>query len=96
MPDYVDKQTVMQARAALRTSELNELLATSREPMSPKRFLKNMAYSLRNGRTLEVSDDPKVYLDQETLDRIVAGEDVGLQGPRIFWPTARLEQKVTG
>lgn len=96
MPDYVDKQTVMQARAALRTPELNELLATSREPMSPKRFLKNMAYSLRNGRTLEVSDDPKVYLDQETLDRIVAGEDVGLQGPRIFWPTARLEQKVTG
>lgn len=91
LPEYVDKELVRQARAALRTDSINELLATSREPMSPKRFFSNMAYSLGEGRSMQVSDDPKVYLDQDTLDRIAAGEDPGATGPRIFWPTGRVE-----
>lgn len=87
LPGDVDKQKVLQARAALRTPELNELLATSREPMSPSRFVKNIGYALGAGRSLEVSADPADYLDEATLARISAGEDVGAHGPRIYWPT---------
>ena len=81
----VDKQLVRQARAALRTPEINELLATSREPMSTQRFLKNMRWALTKGRTLQVNDDPDIYLDEGTLARIAAGEDVGLDGPPVYW-----------
>ena len=85
LPEYVDKQLVRQARAALRTPEINELLATYREPMSAKRFVKNMGWALTKGRTMEVNDNPDVYLDPGTLTRIAAGEDVGLHGPRVYW-----------
>lgn len=85
LPEYVDKQLVRQARAALRTPEINELLATYREPMSAKRFVKNMGWALTKGRTMEVNDNPDVYLDPDTLERIAAGEDVGLHGPRVYW-----------
>ena len=85
LPEYVDKQLVRQARAALRTPEINELLATYREPMSAKRFVKNMGWALTKGRTMEVNDNPDVYLDPDTLTRIAAGEDVGLHGPRVYW-----------
>ena len=79
------RQLVRQARAALRTPEINELLATYREPMSAKRFVKNMGWALTKGRTMEVNDNPDVYLDPDTLTRIAAGEDVGLHGPRVYW-----------
>lgn len=85
LPEYVDKQLVRQARAALRTPDINELVATYREPMSAKRFVKNMGWALTKGRTMEVSDNPAVYLDSDTLARITAGEDVGLHGPRVYW-----------
>ena len=85
LPEYVDKQLVRQARAALRTPEINELLATYREPMSAKRFVKNMGWALTKGRTMEVNDNPDVYLDPDTLTRIAAGENVGLHGPRVYW-----------
>ena len=85
LPEYVDKQLVRQARAALRTPEINELLATYREPMSAKRFVKNMGWALTKGRTMEVNDNPDVYLDPDTLERIATGEDVGLHGPRVYW-----------
>ena len=85
-PWGVDKQKVLQARAALRTPEIAELLATSREPMSAQRFLKNIKFSVTQGRTLQVSDDPAVYLDGETLERISQGEDVGLAGQQVAWP----------
>lgn len=85
LPEYVDKQLVRQARAALRTPDINELLATYREPMSAKRFVKNMGWALTKGRTMEVNDNPDVYLDPDTLERIAAGEDVGLHGPRVYW-----------
>ena len=89
LPEGVDKQGVLQARAALRTPEIQELLATSREPMSPRRFAKNIAFALSGGRSLQLDDDPATYLDEETLSRIKAGEDVGLHGPQIAWPTPR-------
>ena len=81
----VDKRKVREARAALRTPEIAELLATSREPMSAERFWKNMKFALTTGRTLEIAADPAVYLDEETLSRIERGEDVGLSGQRIAW-----------
>ena len=85
-PRGVDKQKMLQARAALRTPEIAELLATSREPMSAKRFAKNMKFALTKGRSLQVAADPAVYLDGETLERISQGEDVGLAGRQIAWP----------
>ncbi|WP_115685714.1 hypothetical protein [Corynebacterium senegalense] len=88
LPDWIDRETAMQARAALRTPELAELLASSREPMSLKRFGKNLRYALQGGRTLELSDDPSVYLDEATLRRIADGEDVGRVGTRIAWPAS--------
>ena len=87
LPGYVDKRKVREARAALRTEEIAELLATSREPMSAQRFVKNMKFALTKGRSLEVAADPAVYLDAETLAKIERGEDVGLAGERIAWPT---------
>ncbi|GAB3076724.1 hypothetical protein [Corynebacterium aquatimens] len=86
LPDGVDKQKLLQARAALRTPEINELLATSREPMSVKRFAKNVKFALTTGRTLELEKDPASYLDEQTLKRIDDGEDVGLHGPQVYWP----------
>ena len=85
LPEYVDKQLVRQARAALRTPDINELIATYREPMSAKRFVKNMGWAVTKGRTLTVNDHPDVYLDANTLERIAAGEDVGLDGPPVYW-----------
>ena len=63
-PEGVDKQGVLQARAALRTPEIQELLATSREPMSPRRFAKNIAFALSGGRSLQLDDDPVHYLSR--------------------------------
>lgn len=81
-----DKQKVREARAALRTPAVAELLATSREPMSAERFMANMKFALTKGRTLEIASDPAVYLDEETKARIERGEDVGLSGQRVAWP----------
>lgn len=80
------RREVMQARAALRTPKIAELLASSREPMSPRRFAQNLGYALTGGRSLRLDDDPASYLDHTTLSRIDAGEDVGRGGPQIAWP----------
>lgn len=86
LPEWIDRQKAMQARAALRSPEVAALLASSREPMSMKRFAENLRYSLRDGRTLELDDDPSTYLDEDILRRIAQGEDVGREGARIAWP----------
>lgn len=86
LPNWVDKKGVRQARAALRTPEISELLATSREPMSADRFWSNVRYSMTQGRSLQLDDDPATYLDNDTLNRIETGEDVGLDGTQIAWP----------
>ncbi|AWB84846.1 flagellar motor control protein ZomB [Corynebacterium liangguodongii] len=86
LPEPADRIKIMQARAALRTPEIRELLATSREPLSWSRFISNIKFSLTAGRHLSLDDDPAAYLDESTLSRINAGEDVGLVGPRVAWP----------
>ncbi|WP_165165064.1 DUF2339 domain-containing protein [Corynebacterium qintianiae] len=88
LPEWIDRTRVKQARAALRTSEIRELLASSREPMSPGRFLKNVKFSLTGGRSLQLDDDPSTYLDQPTLNSMDAGEDVGLGGPQVAWSSS--------
>ncbi|MEH0147763.1 hypothetical protein V6D40_08840 [Corynebacterium sp. Q4381] len=88
LPDWFDAEEAKQARAALRTEEIGELLATSREPMSWERFWKNVRFSLGPGRTLELNEDPSGYLDAQTKRQIRNGADVGLKpvGKQIAWP----------
>ncbi|MCP1387547.1 hypothetical protein M5J20_05010 [Corynebacterium sp. TA-R-1] len=89
LPDWFDIRGAKQARAALRTEDIAELLASSREPMSRERFFKNIRYALGPGRTLQLDDDPSTYLDAATLRAIRNGEDPGLHSDiaRIAWPT---------
>ena len=61
LPDWIDPNEVEQAREAMRTGEIAELLATSREPLSWDRFWKNVRYSLGPGRTLQLESDPASY-----------------------------------
>lgn len=86
MPKGVDREVTRQARAALRTEEIAELLASSREPLTRERFWENVKYSLNEGRTLQLDADPSVYLDEDTLEKIENGEDPGLTGTRVAWP----------
>ena len=87
LPDWFDIETAKEARAALRSEEIAELLATSREPMSWERFKANFRYSLGKGRTLSLDDDPSVYLDPATVREIRDGRDPGKDlSPRIAWP----------
>ena len=62
LPPWYDKDTTRQARAALETPELKELVASYSEPMSWERFRKNLVFSLTTGRTLQLSEDPADYL----------------------------------
>lgn len=86
LPDWLDREMAMQARAALRTPEINELLRTSREPMSWERFKKNVRFALGPGRTLTIDSDPSGYLDETTLRLIEAGADLGRRGTQVAWP----------
>ena len=86
LPQFISTLRAKQARAALRSPEIAELLATSREPMSWQRFWKNVRYSVGEGRTLQLSSDPGVYIDADTRRAIRRGEDPGLHGERIAWP----------
>ncbi|MDY5785065.1 hypothetical protein [Corynebacterium sp.] len=86
LPEWIDIEKAKQARAALRTPEIAELLASSRAPLTRERFIANLRFALGPGRTLELNNDPSVYLDQATLRRIESGEDVGRSGERIAWP----------
>ena len=70
LPSWIDPKEAMLARAALRSPEISELLATSREPMSRERFLANIAYSLGEGRSLEISRDPRDHLDEATIKAV--------------------------
>ncbi|OEY24208.1 hypothetical protein A0K93_02325 [Corynebacterium sp. BCW_4722] len=86
LPGHIDAVKAKQARAALRTPEIAELLASSREPMSWERFFKNARYSLGGGRSLQLDDDPSSYLTPSELEAIARGENPGLDGSRIAWP----------
>ena len=86
LPPFISTMRAKQARAALRSPEIAELLATSREPMSQQRFWANVRYSLGKGRTLQLSSDPGVYIDADTRRAIRHGENPGMDGERIAWP----------
>lgn len=62
LPPWYDKEKTRQAREALETPELKELVASYSEPMSWERFRANLGFSLTTGRTLQLSEDPSDYL----------------------------------
>ena len=86
MPKDVDREQARAVRAALREEPIADLLASSREPMSWQRFWENVQYSLGDGRSLQLEQDPTVYLSDETIREIKKGEDPGVSGTRIAWP----------
>ncbi|UIZ92019.1 hypothetical protein JZY91_10145 [Corynebacterium sp. CNCTC7651] len=69
LPDWFDVRATRQARKALHSGEIAELLATSREPMSRERFFANIRYALGPGRTLQLDDDPSSYRDTSRATR---------------------------
>lgn len=102
LPSWIEGAEAMKVRAALRTPELAELMASYREPMSRDRFLRNIAFAVGPGRSLQLSQDPAAYLDEATIreiDRLAAeatqdpeaaGRAPGTDaagGPRIAWPS---------
>lgn len=61
LPPWYDKDTTRQARAALASPEVQELIASYSEPLTWERFRKNLTFSLTSGRTLMLSDEPSDY-----------------------------------
>ncbi|OFP27284.1 hypothetical protein [Corynebacterium sp. HMSC068G04] len=61
LPPWYDKDKTRQARAALATPEVQELVASYSEPLTWERFRANLAFSLTTGRTLMFSADPADY-----------------------------------
>lgn len=62
LPDEFDKDLVRRCRDALeQNEELKEFTATYREPMSVKRFFKNIKFSLTDGRSFVMNPDPAHY-----------------------------------
>ena len=92
LPDWIDATTAREARAALRSPEISQLLGTSREPMSKHRFMANLRYSLGAGRTLQLDSDPATYLSDAELRQIRAGADPGRSGQQVVWPAANTER----
>ncbi|AWB83058.1 hypothetical protein C3B44_10945 [Corynebacterium yudongzhengii] len=70
IPGWIDVDDTLAARAALRTPEISELLASYREPMSAQRFFSNIAWAFGSGRSLEVPEDGCELLDDHTIARL--------------------------
>lgn len=64
LPPFAQPEKVPAARDALFTSDLVDLAATYKAPLTPQRFFDNMKWALKNGRTLEVSHDLEDYADK--------------------------------
>lgn len=64
LPPFAQPEKVPAARDALFTSDLVDLAATYKAPLTPQRFVDNMKWALKNGRTLEVSHDLEDYADK--------------------------------
>lgn len=109
LPSWIDRKEAMLARAALRSPEISELLATSREPMSRERFFANIAYSLGEGRSLEISREPRDHVDeaiQQEIERVAQALETdptaadrapgtsAADGGRVAWPVeARIDDR---
>ncbi|MEY6441349.1 flagellar motor control protein ZomB [Corynebacterium pseudotuberculosis] len=76
LPVWVDGPEARSVRKVLYTEDVAEFIASYREPMSVSRFLKNIAFALGPGRSLELSPDPAHY-----------GANTG-QSVRISWPVS--------
>ena len=61
VPSWVDKAYVKRAREILYTPEYQKLFASYRSPLTFKRFLANIKFSLGAGRTLQFHEDPAAY-----------------------------------
>lgn len=61
VPSWVDKAYVKRAREILYTPEYQKLFASYRSPLTFKRFLANIKFSLGAGRTLQFQEDPAAY-----------------------------------
>ena len=75
LPFFASPEKVPAARDALFTPDFVDLYATYRAPLTPQRFIANMKWALKNGRTLEISHDLDDY----------AGQPVQT-GETIVWP----------
>src|SRR5699024_7762096 len=63
-PVWTTSDDAKAARAALETEEFQKLCASYRAPLTVERFLSNITFSLTDGRTLQLSSDPYVYLPE--------------------------------
>lgn len=64
LPEWVDTEGAKAARAALETEDFQKLFASYREPLTIQRFFDNIAFSLGDGRSLQLSSDPYDYLPE--------------------------------
>lgn len=62
LPSWIDHDKAKAAREALQTPQFQELFATYRDPLTLRRFVENIKFSLTDGRTMQFSDDPYTYL----------------------------------
>ncbi|AEX68362.1 arabinofuranosyltrasnferase [Corynebacterium diphtheriae C7 (beta)] len=53
LPKWVDKEETRQVREMLQSGDAAELMASYKEPMSVKRFVKNMKFAVTTGLTLQ-------------------------------------------
>lgn len=64
LPVWVHREYVTEARAALYTEEFQKLFRSYRSPLTLKRFLSNMWFSVTGGRTISFSEDPAEYANK--------------------------------
>lgn len=57
LPFFASPEKVPAARDALFTADLVDLAATYKAPLTTERFINNMKWALKHGRTLEISHD---------------------------------------
>ena len=77
LPPWYDQEETTRARDSLQTPAVAELMASYREPMGIKRFLKNIRFALTDARTLELSLDP---------DEVIEEYGPVTPGIRLVWP----------
>ncbi len=63
LPSWIDADEAKLARRALATPTFQRLAATYTAPLTRERFFDNIAWSLGEGRTLQLSANPRDYLD---------------------------------
>lgn len=70
LPSWFDREEAILARAALRSPEISELMASHRAPLTVNRFMSNLGFALGPGRSLEISLDPRDHLTADQIEDI--------------------------